>query len=121
MISRKYKFHVLKRKIADFFEPSEILFFLARSNAKSHSFFIWVVMFDLTIFWVRKTIFSISEHRNLVNIIEDELFVELSTTSSLTDAFCSLSGTVLGRSAGQKNVRKQHFCLQNFVAFVTLI
>ena len=25
-ISRKYKFHVLKRKIADFFEPSEILF-----------------------------------------------------------------------------------------------
>ena len=116
MISRKYKFHVLKRKIADFFEPSEILFFLARSNAKSHSFFIWVVMFDLTIFWVRKTVFSISEHRNLVNIIEDELFVE-----TLTDAFCSLSGTALGRSAGQKNVRKQHFCLQNFVAFITLI
>ena len=26
MISRKYKLHVLKRKIADFFEPSEILF-----------------------------------------------------------------------------------------------
>ena len=75
----------------------------------------------LTIFWVRKTVFSISEHRNLVNIIEDELFVELSTTSSLTDAFCSLSGTALGRSAGQKNVRKQHFCLQNFVAFITLI
>ena len=121
MISRKYKFHVLKRKIVDFFEPSEILFFLARSNAKSHSFFIWVVMFDLTIFWVRKTVFSISEHRNLVNIIEDELFVELSTTSSLTDAFCSLSGTALRRSAGQKNVRKQHFCLQNFVAFITLI
>ena len=24
---RKYKFLVLKRKIADFFEPSEILFF----------------------------------------------------------------------------------------------
>ena len=70
MISRKYKFHLLKRKIADFFEPSEILFFLARSNAKSHSFFIWV---DLTIFLVRKTVrktvFSISEHRNLVNII----------------------------------------------------
>ena len=49
MISRKYKFHVLKRKIADFFEPSEILF-----GPKSHySFFIWVVMFNLTIFWVR--------------------------------------------------------------------
>ena len=26
MISRKYKFHVLKRKIADFLEPSEFLF-----------------------------------------------------------------------------------------------
>ena len=26
MISRKYKFHVIKRKIADLFETSEILF-----------------------------------------------------------------------------------------------
>ena len=26
MISRKYKFHVRKRKVADFFEPSKILF-----------------------------------------------------------------------------------------------
>ena len=26
MISRKYKFHVRKGKVADFFEPSEILF-----------------------------------------------------------------------------------------------
>ena len=26
MMSRKYKFHVLKTKIADFFESSEILF-----------------------------------------------------------------------------------------------
>ena len=26
MISRKYKFHVLEEKTADFFEPSEILF-----------------------------------------------------------------------------------------------
>ena len=68
MISRKCKFHVLKRKIADFFEPSEILFFLARSNAKSHSFFIWVVMFNLTIFWVSEKNISISKNRNLVNI-----------------------------------------------------
>ena len=50
MISRKYKFHVLKRKIAQ-------KFFLARSNAKSHHFFIWVVMFILTFFWVRKQYF----------------------------------------------------------------
>ena len=27
-------------------------FFLARSNAKSHSVFLWVVLFNLTIFWV---------------------------------------------------------------------
>ena len=53
MISRKYKFHVLKRKIADFFEPPEILF-LARSNAKSHNSFVWVVMLNLTIFCVRE-------------------------------------------------------------------
>ena len=44
-------------------------FFLARFNAKSHdSFFIWVVMFNLTIFWVRENSVSFSEHRNLVNI-----------------------------------------------------
>ena len=69
MISRKYKFHVLKRKIADFFEPPEILF-LARSNAKIHNSFVWVVMLNLTIFnFVSvKTVFSFSEHRNLVNI-----------------------------------------------------
>ena len=83
----------LKERLLISLNPQK--FFLARSNAKSHSFFIWVVMFDLTMFWVRKTVFSISEHRNLVNIIEDELLVELSTTSSLTDAFCSLSGTAL--------------------------
>ena len=29
-------------------------FFLARSNAKSRSFFLWVVMVNLTIFWVRE-------------------------------------------------------------------
>ena len=29
-------------------------FFLARSNAKSHSLFIWEVMFNLTFFWVKQ-------------------------------------------------------------------
>ena len=28
--------------------------FLARFNAKSQSFFIWLVMFNFTIFWVRE-------------------------------------------------------------------
>ena len=30
-------------------------FFLAGSNAKNHSFFISLVMFNLTMFWVRET------------------------------------------------------------------
>ena len=42
--------------------------FLASSNAKSHSFFIWVVMFNLTIFGSLETVFSFSERRNLANI-----------------------------------------------------
>ena len=44
-------------------------------------------MLDLTIFGSEKQYFLFKT--------EDELFVELSTTSSLTDAFCSLSGTAL--------------------------
>ena len=52
MISRKYKFHVLKRKITYFFNPQKFL--LARSNAKRHSSSIWVVMFNLTIFCIRE-------------------------------------------------------------------
>ena len=112
MISRKYKFYVRKRKIADFFQPSQE-FVLARSNAKSHSFFTWVVMFNLTIFGSEKQYFPF-RNREILLILEDELFVELSTTSYLTDAFC-LSGTALvpfahsnitRSSAGQKNVRK---------------
>ena len=70
-------------------------FFLARSNAKSHSFFIWEVMFNLTIFWVRENrIFLFWTQKSNLLILEDELFVESSTTSSLTDAFC-VSGTAL--------------------------
>ena len=38
------------------------------SDAKSHSFFSLVVMFDLTSSWVRDNSISLSEHRNLVNI-----------------------------------------------------
>ena len=39
---------------ADFSETSESNLFLARFNAKSHSFFLWVVMFNFAIlFWVR--------------------------------------------------------------------
>ena len=48
-------------------------------------------MFNLTSFWVRDNCISLFEDRNLENY---ELFVELSTTSSMTDAFC-LAGTAL--------------------------
>ena len=75
----------LKERLLISLNPQK--FFLARTNAKSHSFFIWV-MFTLTIFWVREnSIF-------LFRTNSDELFVELSTTSSLTYAFC-LSSTAL--------------------------
>ena len=42
----------LKERLLISLNPQK--FFLARTNAKSHSFFIWVVMFNLTIFWVRE-------------------------------------------------------------------
>ena len=69
-------------------------FFLARSNAKSHSFFIWVVVFNLTIFWVCENSIFLFPNTEILLILEGELLVELSTTSSLTYAFC-LSGTAL--------------------------
>ena len=70
-------------------------FFLARFNAKSHdSFFIWVVMFNLTIFWVRENSVFPFPNTEILLILEEELFVELSTTISFTEAFC-LSGAAL--------------------------
>ena len=62
MISCKYEKWKTGKNEADFFEPPELL--LTRSKAKSYSLFLWLVMFNLTIFWV----LSFSEHRNLVNI-----------------------------------------------------
>ena len=41
----------LKERLLISLNPQK--FFLARTSAKSHSFFIWV-MFNLTIFWVRE-------------------------------------------------------------------
>ena len=65
MISRKYKFHVLKKKML--ISLSHQNFFLARSNAKSHSGFLWLVMFKFTILCVRQNSTFLSEDRNLVN------------------------------------------------------
>ena len=60
IIFGKYKFvvFVLKRKMLISLSHR---FLFGQINSKSHSFFLWVVMFNLTIFWVR-------ENRNLVNI-----------------------------------------------------
>ena len=61
-------------------------------------------MFNLTSFWVRDNCISLFEDRNLENY---ELFVELSTTSSMTDAFC-LAGTALVLlQAGKRKLEMQ--------------
>ena len=64
-LSRKYKFHVLKRKMLISLSHQKLS--LVRSNAKSHSFFPSVVMITLMSFWVRDNSISLSEHRNLAN------------------------------------------------------
>ena len=68
MISRKYKFHVLKRKICWLILTLRNSFWPDPMLRVTTVFFIWVVMFNLTIFWVREKSVSFSEHRNLVNI-----------------------------------------------------
>ena len=93
MISRKYKINsmYLKERLLISLNPQK--FFLARTNAKSHGLFIWV-MFNS--FGSVKTVFSFSEHRNLVNIRRRIIIlVELSTISSLNYAFSLSLGTAL--------------------------
>ena len=61
VISRKYKFHVLKWKML-----------ISLSHQKFQCYesqlFSLVVVFNLTSFWVRDNSISLSEYRNLVNI-----------------------------------------------------
>ena len=59
-IFRKYKFHVLKWKMLIYLSLQKIVL-APRSNAKSHSFFTLVVMFNLTSFWIRDNSISLSE------------------------------------------------------------
>ena len=75
MISRKYKFHVLKRKIADFFEPSEILFGQIQ------------VMLILTLFWVRKQYCPIP-NTEIMLTLEDAF--NLQFVGYCPGAFCTL-------------------------------
>ena len=51
MVSRISTNSMYFKKDADFFEPSELLFgHPDPMPAKSHSFFLWLAMFNLTIF-----------------------------------------------------------------------
>ena len=76
----------LKERLLISLKPQN--FSLARSSAKSHRSFIWIITFDLTIFRPTpppppgafasvKTVFSFSEQEILL-ILEDELFVDQS-------------------------------------------
>ena len=48
-------------------------FVLARSNSKSHNFFIWVVTFNLTILWVRENLANI--RRPIIHwVVYNQLF-----------------------------------------------
>ena len=80
-------------KDADFFEPSDVLW--DRSNAKSHSFFSLVVMFNLTSFWVRDNRISLSQHRNLVNIRITNYSLSCLQFKQLYDGRFLLPGTAL--------------------------
>ena len=119
------------KKDADSFEPSELL--LGRPDpmpAKSHSFFLWLAMFNLTIFQVRQnsTVFPFP-NTGISLILEDKLVVELPVSDNqLYAGYCPgaflhilISVNVSpGHQWDRKKVRKQHFCLQNFVAFINI-
>ena len=59
----------LKERLLISLNPQK--FFLARTNAKGHSFIIWV-MFNLTVFWVRENSIFLFRTQTLLLISEDE-------------------------------------------------
>ena len=64
-------------------------FFLARSNAKSHSLFIWEVMFNLTFFWVREnSIFLFRTQKSNLLILLGRIIRCVVYNQLMTDAFC---------------------------------
>ena len=75
----------LKERLLISLNPQK--FFLARSNAKSHHFFIWVVMFILTFFWVRKQYFPFPNTEILLTL-EDAF--NLQFVGYCPGAFCTL-------------------------------
>ena len=58
---------------------------LARSNKNSHNVFLWVVLLNLTIFWVRENNVFIFRKQRSVNIKAELFGVKLSTNNSMSD------------------------------------
>ena len=58
---------------------------LAKSNDNSNSFFLWVVLLNLTIFWVRENNAFIFRTQKSVNIKAELFGFELSTNNSMYD------------------------------------
>ena len=58
---------------------------VAKSNDNSHSFFLWVVLLNLTIYWVRENNAFIFRTQKSVNIKAELFGVELSTNNSMSD------------------------------------
>ena len=58
---------------------------LARSNKNSHNVFLWVVLLNLTIFWVRENNVFIFRKQRSVNIKAELCGVKLSTNNSMSD------------------------------------
>ena len=58
---------------------------VAKSNDNSHSFFLWVVLLNLTIYWVRENNAFIFRTQKSVNIKAELFGVELSTNISMSD------------------------------------
>ena len=83
MFPLEYKFHVLERKIL--ISLSHQNFFITRSTHNSHSFFLWVVLLNLTIFWVRENNAFISRTQKTVNVKAELFGAKLSTNNSMSD------------------------------------
>ena len=66
---------------------------LARSNDNSHSVFFWVLLLNLTIFWVRENDVFIFPTQKSVNIKAELFGVKLSTNKSMSDFVWHNPGT----------------------------
>ena len=84
MFSPKCKFHVLERKIL--ISLSHQNFFIGQIQWQlSHGVVFWVVLLNLTIFWVRENDVFIFRTQKTVNIKAELFGVKSSTNNSMSD------------------------------------